>query len=307
MDFMGYRTRFLDADVMETRLAELGELGVKAVMFAGEGEPLLHSHVDRMAAAAYAAGIDVSFTTNAVPLKPALSERLLPVSSWIKISCNAGNPTTYSRIHRADAGDFDRVMSNAAAAATVRARHGYGCTLGFQCILLPETAHDMVALARRVRDIGADYLVVKPYIGHPQSIGTSYSDVGYSGYDELAHMLAEEETEAFRVVFRLETMKRWDEKKALFTQCLALPFWSYIDAGGNVWGCSRHLGQKEFNYGNIYADSFTTTWKGKHRQESLTWCGENLNIQACHVTCRMEVINSYLRRLKHPEPHDNFI
>lgn len=307
MDFMGYRARFLDVEVMEQRLAEFGSLGVKAIMFAGEGEPLLNKHIDRLALAAHNAGINISFTTNAVLLKPELSEKLLPVTSWIKVSCNAGTAETYAAVHRTDAGDFDKVMANMERAASIRARDGYDCTLGFQCILLPETGDEMVGLARRVRDLGADYLVIKPYTSHPQSISDPYRNIDYSCYDELALQLGEEETKDFRVIFRRETMKRWDEKKNLFSECLALPFWSYLDAEGNIWGCSRHLGQQEFLYGNIYSSTFKDVWNGEERRKSLAWCSQNLDVEACHVTCRMEVINGYLWRLHHPEAHDNFI
>ena len=44
MDFMGYKKRFLDSAVMYERLRECGKLGVRAVMFAGEGERLEITH-----------------------------------------------------------------------------------------------------------------------------------------------------------------------------------------------------------------------------------------------------------------------
>ena len=140
MDFMGYRPKFLDTDIMCERLRECGKLGVRALMFAGEGEPLLHRDIAILAEAAGASGIDVAFTTNAVLLRPELSRRLLPVTSWIKVSCNAGTPEKYAATHRTDSRDFATVMENMAAAASIREKEGLACALGFQCILLPENA-----------------------------------------------------------------------------------------------------------------------------------------------------------------------
>ena len=42
LDFMKYQPRFLDTAMLKERLPELGRLGLKSIMYAGEGEPFLH-------------------------------------------------------------------------------------------------------------------------------------------------------------------------------------------------------------------------------------------------------------------------
>src|SRR3989338_7455656 len=102
-----------------------------------------------------------------------------------------------------------------------------------------------------------DYLVIKPYSQHPQSKTTAYSKIKYSDYEYLKDKLVRFSTSKFSVIFRLNTMKKWDDGALRnYKRCLALPFWSYIDAGGNVWGCSVYMGDKKFFYGNIYKNTF---------------------------------------------------
>jgi MoaA/NifB/PqqE/SkfB family radical SAM enzyme len=307
MDFMGYKAKFLDTAIMCRRLRECGALGVKAVMFAGEGEPLLHKDIAVLAATAKEAGMDVSFTTNAVLLGPETARRLLPVSSWIKVSCNAGAPETYAAIHRTAAGDFEKVMGNMETAARIRQQEGHACTLGLQCILLPENAAHMPALARRARDLGADYLVIKPYTHSPKSLSDHYGNISYADCEELGETLRLEEREGFTIIFRHEAMRRWDAKKSAFDRCLALPFWVYVDAEANVWGCLRHLQEEAFHYGNLAEQTFARVWTGEKRRDKVARCEEFMDVSRCHVTCRMEAINEYLWRLRHPEAHDNFI
>lgn len=307
MDFMGYKKRFLDAYVVCRRLRECGELGVRSVMFAGEGEPLLHKEICRMAQAASEAGIDVAFTTNGVLLDEERAARLLPITSWIKVSCNAATEEEYARVHRTAPEDFSRAIRNIERAAAIRARNGYACTLGFQCILLPEYAANMPKLARRAREAGADYLVVKPYTHSPLSLHNPFGDLQYGDYAELEAALRAEESDDFRIIFRREAMQRWNDKKAAFDRCLALPFWAYVDSGANVWGCLRHLKEDDFLYGNLNEQSFSEIWQGEKRLSAVRRCEEGLDISECHVTCRMELVNNYLWRLRHPHPHDNFI
>lgn len=307
LDFMGYKPRFLKTELACARLNEMGALGVKSVMFAGEGEPFLHRDMVTIALAAKTAGIDIAFTTNGVLLSPESSERLLEATSWIKVSCNAATPATYAAIHGTQAGDFPRMLDNLDAAVAVRVRTGAGCTLGAQMLLLPENVAEVRELARLCRDIGLDYLVIKPYSQHPQSLTTRYEHIDYAAMLEAAQEAAALSTETFRVIVRGNALRRSLDADKPYDRCLALPFWSYIDAGGGVWGCSVYLGDERFAYGNIADETFEAIWHGPRRAQSMDWVCRELDPSHCRVNCRMDVINRYLWSLTHPGPHVNFI
>ena len=253
-----------------------------------------------------ASGIDVAFTTNAVLFKPEVAEAVMPVTSWVKVSCNAGTAETYGRIHGTDPKDFDKVMDNLRQAVRLRKASGAGCTLGLQTLLLPENQDEIETLALTCRDLGLDYLVVKPYSQHPQSNTHSHENITYSGYESLAEKVNALSTKDFSVIFRLNAMRKWDAKERGYKRCQALPFWSYIDAGGGVWGCSVYLEDERFLYGNINDETFQAIWEGPRRAESLRLTAA-LNPADCRVNCRMDEINRYLWELKHPGGHVNFI
>lgn len=307
LDFMDYEPRCLDTGLFKERLSELGKLGLKSIMYAGEGEPFLHRDMAEIINYTKESGIDAAVTTNGVLFKREIADRILGSIEWLKVSINGAASDTYAKIHRCDAGDFNRVIENMSYAVKTRKGNNYSCALGMQLLLLPENCHEAVPLAKLARDIGMDYLVIKPYSQHPQSKTTKYSSVKYSDYEYLADELESFNTNEFNVVFRLHTMKKWDKGKRNYNCCLALPFWSYIDAGGNVWGCSVYLSDERFLYGNIYEQSFRQIWEGEKRLKSLRWVEGELDASLCRVNCRMDEVNRYLWSLKNTPEHVNFI
>jgi len=307
LDFMEYQPRFLDKEMLKERLSEMASLGLKSVMYAGEGEPLLHKDIDEIINHTKKVGIDVAITTNGVFLKKDLIGGTLENITWIKVSINGATKETYAKIHKTNPDNFDRVIENMSYAVKVRKDKGYKCALGMQLILLPENWHEAELLAQYAKDIGMDYLVIKPYSQHPLSKTTKYKDIKYSDYLHLADKLSTFNNNNFSVIFRINTMKKWDEGQRSYEQCLALPFWSYIDAGGNVWGCSAYLSNERFLYGNIYKNRFKEIWEGEKRHVSIRWTEEKLDTNQCRLNCRMDEINRYLWNLKNPPEHVNFI
>lgn len=307
LDFMEYQSRYLDADVLMERISEMGRLGLKSIMFAGEGEPFLHKRMVEIIGHTRKSGIDVAMTTNAVLLNETRANAILGDMEWIKVSINAGTASTYSAIHRTKEADFKTVIDNLSNAARIRQDNGYKCTLGMQMLLLPENKDEAVTLAGIARDIGMDYLVIKPYSQHLLSKTDKYREVKYSDQLSLANTLGELNTSDFSVIFRVRTMKKWDKGDRNYTRCQALPFWSYVDAGGGIWGCSAYLGDERFYYGNIYENSFREIWEGEKRGKSLKWVQDELDSSQCRVNCRMDEINRYLWELKNPPAHVNFI
>jgi radical SAM protein with 4Fe4S-binding SPASM domain len=308
LDYMGYENIGLEFDILKDTLTSMGKNGVKSVMFAGEGEPLLFKGLDLIVEHCTSVGIDTSLTTNFVPLNKKNIERCIENCSWIKVSLNAGTKETYAAIHQTKELDFDRVMSNLEYALSYRKEHNLSCTVGVQMLLLPENKDEATILAQRCKEIGVDYLVIKPYSQHLSSDTHKYEDIDYTPMLHLEEELEKISDEDFSVVFRANTMKKYIEKKQPYDTCHSTPFfWGYIVADGKVFGCSAYLGREEFCYGNIYDNSFEEIWEGHKRRESYEYVKNELDIKNCRVNCRMDEVNRYLFRLKNPQAHDSFI
>jgi cyclic pyranopterin phosphate synthase len=307
VDYLGYQTRFLDVEIMKERLWELGKLGVKSIMWAGEGEPLLHRGLDQMLSAGWQAGIHQAITTNGIALTERFCEYALWFLAWMKVSINAGYEEDYRRIHQAHDGDWPKLWRNLATAVRVRALWGIRVTLGAQMVLLPDNVNGAGMLAYRCREMGLDYLVIKPYSQHPKSETRQYAGLEYAEYADMIAGLEGLSTDTFHVIARRETMARVTGEREYAT-CQATPwFWGYIMATGDVYGCSAYLGDPRFRYGNIREQDFASIWNSQAKRGCETFVRDELDIKECRKSCRMDHANRYLWRIKNPEAHDNFV
>jgi len=287
VDYIGYKSTRLNSALFALLAKELGACGVKGLMFAGEGEPLLHKAINMMVDSTVHTGMDVSFTTNGV-----LLDRLqnLDRCSWVKVSMNAGTRETYAKVHRTDAKDFDKVWDNIRAAVKRKGR----CTIGVQMVLLPENQHEAPLLQKLCDDAGVDYCVLKPYSQHKSSITKQYEKfipiVPAGGNN---------------TVVRAESI---NTREISYDKCHATPYlWAYIMATGDVYSCSAYLLDDRFKLGNVNTQSFKEIWQGDKRWLNWLYVRHDLDIHECRLNCRMDKSNRYLNDLENGVPHKNFI
>ncbi len=308
-DYIGYKPLFMDIGLLRERLPEMGQLGIKSIGYAGEGEPLLHKDIDEIIRLTVMSGINAAVTTNATVMSDVFITESLPRLTWLKASVNAGTPETYAKIHRTRERDFRRAIDNLAKAASEKRERRLSCTLGAQSVLLPENAHEMEMLARLFADIGLDYFVIKPYSQHTFSATKAYRDIDYQPLLELKTRLDTISRPGFQVIFREHTMRKHSEDEAeRYQKCLSTPYlWGHVMADGRVYGCSAYLEDRRFEYGNLNEQTFKEVWQGERRQANYHYVLEQLDIRECRRNCRMDEVNRYLYRLYTGVPHANFI
>ena len=306
LDYLKYEPSHLDTEVIRSFLKEISFKGVKSIMFAGEGEPLLHKDISELVVHAKTCGLDIAITTNGVLLSKNLLKEILPRLSWLRISLNAGTDKTYSSVHRTKPDDFHKVIANIKEAIRLKNEKGYQCTIGIQLLLLKENCDEASILAETLRTVGANYLTIKPYSQHPSSINRLKSQLDYEKLLSLEEELKNYESGNFRIIFRKKTMLKIGEQRP-YKKCLGLPFWAYLTSKGDLYACSAFLGDERFCYGNIYQDSFEKIWKGRKRRKIMKMMESEWDIENCREVCRLDEINRHLWNLKNPPAHVNFI
>ncbi len=308
-DFAMGKKSQLDAHTLSARLKEMGALGVRSIMFAGEGEPLLHKEFPILARGAREAGLDVALTTNGSVGDRSLWEQLLPHFSWVKFSLDAGTPRIYSRVHGVPEGTFDRTLGSIEAAIAVKKDRNLDVTLGIQFLVLEENREDIRKAMQLFRSWTIDYLVLKPYSLHPRMIKDKEVQYPPEIIDEIQRIVEMNRgSSGPEIIFRRQAMETYATKKRGYDHCLALPFWGYLSAGGDFYTCSVFLGDPRFKGGNIHKENMKDIFFGEGRKNAIALGEQALSTsEECRVNCRMARINEFLQTLKHPPQHVNFI
>jgi len=305
-DYIGYKSRRLETDATLRSIREFAELGTKAMLFAGEGEPLLHKDIGKMVETASGCGIDTGIYTNGSLLKGQTAETLLKNLTFIRISLNAGTRENYEQVHGKD--DFETVTENIRNAAEIKRKNGYKVDIGLQIVVIPENLHTILDLAKLGGELGADYLAIKPFVQHGSQQGYHFPE-NFS-LEKLEDMLNSAEsfsTDNYKVIARKEAFRKYHDRN--YDRCLSLPVFSVILSDGNVYSCGPFLGDYRFRYGNIYENSVREIMDGERRKEILKHAACTLDCKTeCMPNCRLDAINRSLWELKHPTvKHVNFI
>lgn len=306
-DYIGYPNRKLETARTLELIDELAEGGLRSILFAGEGEPLLHPDLHRFVKRAKESGIDVGMFTNGQLLTPPQAEKLLPYLTFIRFSFNAGTRENYAHIHTVQPDVFDKVVFNIRSAAEFKQKNSLHVDIGAQFVLLPENLPSVINAATTLRDAGADYLAIKPFVKQNELQGYHMSK--QLPEDILNDILTELEsfsTDNFAVLARKNAFVQYGKRS--YSNCYGTSFITVLNSAGIISSCLPYWEKEEFSFGSIYEKSFQDIWKGEERRAIVEKLGQTLDVHSCPPNCRPNAINAFLHDIKHPDvKHINFI
>lgn len=309
VDYMGYEPKVLSKDIACSRFREMQIKGLKSILFAGTGEPLLNKDAPDIINSTKSMNVDIALSTNGVLLTEDIARECMKSILWIRFSTSAATEDTYKKIHCGKDGDLERVFTNIYNAAQLKKKYDMKTVLNVQIVMIPENINEVVMLAKKVKELGADQFLVKSFGWQPLSKSDLKKEVDrvtyYDNQDDIVRELEELNDESFRAVYRTNRMSKPKIGKC-YTECYAMPFHTNIDASGDVWPCCVLIGMKDMCFGNIYENTFEEIWHGEQRKLVMQRL-KDMKLSECTPECRLDDMNRYLHELKHPGEHVNFI
>jgi len=278
------------------------EVGVRSIAFDGEGENTLNPALYPALNMAKQINLDVGIATNGTLIQKDKVDDMLSALTWMRFNISAATPDSYVKIHRAK--EFDNVVSNIRLCSEKKTKHK--TTIGMQMVLVKDNFSDIIPLSKLGKELGVDYLVIKPCSDDPDKNLDSPTDE----YIEFNDILNEAESYSdgdYNVVVKWNKMNNLGLKK--FDVCYGTRFVINISGDGSVFPCGHFFNRfkNAFKMGNVIETSFAEIVKSDKYLEVQQKI-EKINVnKECETNCRQYYISNFLWTLKNPPEHVNFV
>lgn len=303
-EHLGHKNQSIEYERMLRLIDELYQSGIKSIVFAGDGEPLINKATIPSIQRAVSFGIDCGLSTNGFLLNAEKAAILSESLKWIRFSINGGNKEIYSYVHQTSEDVFDVVLSNLEQMVKTKHQLRSDITVGVQCIMLAENLYSIGELASIVKNLGACYFVVKPF--YPvEKISYKSKPIHSDVIELLKQKLHAMSDDTFIADIRLDELES-NTKKRVYKKCYGIDFIAIITSNGDVYSCLPHIGDKRFKFGNIYEKGFSEIWCSESKKAVMDFI-DSFDKDSCQPNCRNHRINEFLWDLKNPHPHKNFI
>lgn len=284
---------------MQEIIADISDMGVKAVTFSGGGEPLVYPHIVDTMKGILEAGIDLSIITNGQLLKGDRAE-VLANAKWVRISFDSANAETYSRVRQLPLTAFEEVCENIRSFAKIKKPN---CELGVNFVINHENADQVYDMAKMVKELGVNHI---KYTARVTKDLFDYHEPFKQSVIEQIHKAKELEGDGFRVINKYEG----DFDSALvfercYEKCYINRIFTVIAADSKVYFCHDKAYVSEGVVGDLKEQSFKDLW---FAEETVKRYQEFNAKKECNHHCvyddRNELLNTFYSLERN---HINFI
>ena len=157
----GRPRRVMPFELIERVVAEAASNGLREIIPSTMGEPLLYEHFEGILELCVRHDVKLNLTTNGTFPRlgaQAWAERIVPVTSDVKISWNGATKATHEAIMVGS--QFEQMLDNARAFIAVRdaiaADGGNRCRVTFQLTFLESNVGELADIVRLAVDLGVD-------------------------------------------------------------------------------------------------------------------------------------------------------
>jgi len=247
---------------------EIAEIGTRAVVFCGGGEPMLYPHFREIVKHIARRNLEFGIISNGSMLGK-YYKLLVDNSRFIRITVDSVDKENYQRIHQPQNGfTVDNVIDDIQSAVRYRNIKKSKCTIGVKTLLSKYNLHEKETIEKVFRDIGVDYVTFK---------------------------------EARKCESELEGLTPVTIKH----KCFMSPIQTMIDASGDVFVCSFYQYRiKSHKFGNVLDRPFREVWYSQEHRKAI----ENIKTEECEkYECKLNTYNNLMDEILTKDPdHINF-
>jgi GTP 3',8-cyclase len=278
------------------RLTEfLGTWGVRGACYAGGGEPYVNRATSESIVIASQTGMESAMLTNGSAMTEGDIETAVDHCRWIGVSIDTSNRDNYAQIKQCSPKLFDRSVRVLRDLVTLRNERKSRLEISFKFLIHPQNAHTVFDSAQLAKDIGVDYIHIRPAASENIHGG---SEAAYAfPVDDVQSQVARAfdlEDENFRVFGIRHKFSPSMNLARSFSRCLASALLIQLGADGNCYVCVDHRGKNPYVIGRHDPDptEIQRWWGGKEHRRFIA----DVDIHRC-PRCTFGPYNEIMERV----------
>jgi MoaA/NifB/PqqE/SkfB family radical SAM enzyme len=240
------------------------QMGVKAVTFSGGGEPLIYRPLPECVERLAAGGVKVASLTNGANLKGRVADVFAKHGTWVRVSLDAWDDTSYTAARGVPDGSFTRLVANMRDFLN----RDTSCVLGVSFIVTRQNHERIAEVCSLLKDLGVDHVKISgAVVGNDADENNRYHDEiseTVTGQIEQAKNLCDD---------RFQILDHYHELDVLFEKsysfCPFLQFLTVIGADCNVYSCQDKAYSEAGLLGSIRDRSFKDFWFSDENRDRL--------------------------------------
>lgn len=297
-NFTNNPTRFIPIKKIREILDDCRAMGIRAVQLTGGGEPTVHPQFDEVVDDVLDRGLDLALVTNGVKMSARAIESLMR-ATWLRVSIDASNATTYSRYRRCPEGHWTKMIGNLERLVATKRQTGSGVTIGVGFVVTRENHREIADLVLLARKIGVDNVRISAAF---TTEGSEYHRDIFAEAKRQAARSVSLSTPTFRVYDMLgDRVGDLEEGAPDYGFCGIQHFTTYIGGDQRVYRCCVTSYNDQGFLGDLKEQRLADLWSsGDKRQRMQTF--DARTCERCMFNARNRAINSALAQ---PE-HENF-
>lgn len=248
---------------------EMAELDVKAILFAGGGEPLTHPNICEVIRHAHKRGFKIGMSTNGGMLKnKEIQKTILDCHTYLRVSLDAGTDKIHNKLHRVKDGEYSKILSYVKEMSSKRKRD---IILGYAFLVCNENYFEIEKAVENAISNGFDYIQFRPIIGQ------EISDEAKAVADFKIEKMKDRHPD-FAI---LGTLSRFEELKTNnkgFKKCRATPLVTIIGADMKVYLCCQWRGNPKYVIGDVSNKTFKEVWDSKQHKKLI----DSIDVRKCN-------------------------
>lgn len=284
------RNLMLPTDVALRAIDQFKEAGVKALTFAGGGEPLLHPQANAILGRVLERGMEYGLITN-LSRMPDLE--VIRAATWVRVSVDAASDSIYRKMHDPIHGDFAQLIDHVSKLV--------GKTdIGVSFLIHRENWHEAFEAAKMFKDLRASYIQFKPVYDEDRTadIQPFLDDI-----HALLHRAEGLADDSFDVINLIRRVKDVAAPERTFKRCHMTRYQAQLGADGHLYPCCVLKYEDRYSYGDMALQSFREIWSSERKRQ----VDQMTTAKAC-PPCWYDEANNLLEYLARSNAkHVNFV